>query len=237
MPRISVCMASYNGGKYIKEQLLSILKQIGKDDEVIVSDDGSSDDTLSVIGSLHDERIRLVKGPSMGSPTMNFEHALGLAKGEIIFLADQDDVWTEDKVTVCLKYLQTCDCVVSDAIVTDGALQTTCDSFFRLNHTKRGLLRNLFGKNGYLGCCMAFKRCVLDKALPFPPKTPMHDIWIGNVAAFYFKLSFIPEKLIRFRRHDHNSSSTARESVYGVREKLMFRWRICWGLIKILGKH
>lgn len=237
MPRISVCMASYNGGKYIKEQLLSILKQIGKDDEVIVSDDGSSDDTLSVIGSLHDERIRLVKGPSMGSPTMNFEHALGLAKGEIIFLADQDDVWTEDKVTVCLKYLQTCDCVVSDAIVTDGALQTTCDSFFRLNHTKRGLLRNLFGKNGYLGCCMAFKRCVLDKALPFPPKTPMHDIWIGNVAAFYLKLSFIPEKLIRFRRHDHNSSSTARESIYGVREKLMFRWRICRGLIKILGKH
>lgn len=237
MPRISVCMASYNGGKYIKEQLLSILKQIRKDDEVIVSDDGSSDDTLSVIGSLHDERIRLVKGPGMGSPTMNFEHALGLAKGEIIFLADQDDVWTEDKVTVCLEYLQTCDCVVSDAIVTDGALQTTCGSFFRLNHTKRGLLRNLFGKNGYLGCCMAFRRCVLDKALPFPPKTPMHDIWIGNVAAFYFKLSFIPEKLIRFRRHDHNSSSTARESIYGVREKLMFRWRICRGLIKILGKH
>lgn len=237
MTKISVCMASYNGGKYIKDQLVSILKQIGANDEVIVSDDGSSDDTISVIKGLNDNRIKVVDGPHVSSPTANFENALHYADGDIIFLADQDDVWLDGKVDTCLKYLKTCDCVVSDAVVTNGNLETTNCSFFSLNKTKSGLLYNLLLKNGYLGCCMAFKRCVLDKALPFPKNTPMHDIWIGNVAAFYYKQVFIPEKLIYFRRHDHNSSTTARKSSYGLYDKLMFRVRICEGLMSVKMRH
>ena len=237
MTKISVCIATYNGGKYIKEQLVSILGQIGVDDEVIVSDDGSSDATLSIIKSLDDDRIKLVDGPHLGSPTRNFENALRHAVGDIVFLADQDDVWQENKVAVCMKHLQVCDCVVSDAIVTDVNLRTTHDSFFGLYYTKEGLLYNLLIKNGYLGCCMAFKRKVLGKALPFPDKTPMHDIWIGNVAAFYFKLTFIPDRLIYFRRHDHNSSSTARKSTYGFYDRLMFRLHICQGLVGAMGGH
>ena len=104
---ISVCIATYNGARYIAEQLASILKQLSAEDEVVVSDDGSTDGTIDIVRSLNDRRIRIVDGPRRHSPTLNFEWALRNAKGEYIFLADQDDVWLEDKVTKCVEELQT----------------------------------------------------------------------------------------------------------------------------------
>ena len=165
---ISVCIATYNGARYIAEQLASILKQLSAEDEVVVSDDGSTDGTIDIVRSLNDRRIRIVDGPRRHSPTLNFEWALRNAKGEYIFLADQDDVWLEGKVTRCVEELQKCDCVVSDARVTDSLLNTTSESLFQLMHVRRGRLSNLLWRNGYTGCCMAFKREVLSKALPFP---------------------------------------------------------------------
>ena len=82
---ISVCIATYYGGKYIKEQLDSILFQLGKDDEVIISDDSSTDDTLSILESYHDERIVILTNQKFHSPVYNFENALKSAKGDFIF--------------------------------------------------------------------------------------------------------------------------------------------------------
>ncbi len=100
---ISVAMATYNGEKYIKEQLESILLQLENQDEVIVSDDGSTDHTLKIIESLNDQRIKILKGPRNGVK-QNFAHALSFCKGKYIFLSDQDDIWLENKV----KHLLTC---------------------------------------------------------------------------------------------------------------------------------
>ena len=83
---ISVCIATYNGARYIAEQLASILKQLSAEDEVVVSDDGSTDGTIDIVRSLNDRRIRIVDGPRRHSPTLNFERALRNAKGEYIFL-------------------------------------------------------------------------------------------------------------------------------------------------------
>lgn len=94
---ISVCMAAYNGEKYIKEQLLSILKQIGPNDEVVISDDGSKDRTKDIVDSLNDKRIRYVENKNKHGFTHNFENALQIAQGDYIFLADQDDIWRDDK--------------------------------------------------------------------------------------------------------------------------------------------
>ena len=89
---ISVCMATYNGEKFVCQQLRSITAQLGTADEVIVSDDGSTDSTLAVIESMGDSRIKTIEGPRRRSPVWNFENALRHAKGDYIFLADQDDV-------------------------------------------------------------------------------------------------------------------------------------------------
>ena len=102
---ISVCMATYNGEKYIRQQICSIISQIGEGDEVIISDDGSTDSTLDTIRSMADSRIRIVKGPCRRSPTLNFENALSHAQGDYIFLADQDDVWLPGKVSACVQWL------------------------------------------------------------------------------------------------------------------------------------
>lgn len=230
---ISVCIATYNGARYIGEQLASILKQLSAEDEVVVSDDGSTDGTLDIVRSLNDRRIRIVDGPRRHSPTLNFERALRNAKGDYVFLADQDDVWLEGKVRRCVEELQECDCVVSDARVTDSLLNTTSESLFKLMHVRRGRLSNLLWRNGYTGCCMAFKREVLNKALPFPTNIPMHDIWIGNVAAFCGRLRFIDDRLLLFRRHDATASCNGKGSTFSLWQKLMFRWHTLKNIVKL----
>lgn len=230
---ISVCIATYNGARYIGEQLASILKQLSAEDEVVVSDDGSTDGTLDIVRSLNDRRIRIVDGPRRHSPTLNFEWALRNAKGEYVFLADQDDVWLEGKVRRCMEELQKCDCVVSDAKVTDSCLNTTSESLFKLMHVRRGRLSNLLWRNGYTGCCMAFRREVLSKALPFPTDIPMHDIWIGNVAAFCGRLRFIDDRLLLFRRHDATASCNGKGSSYSLWQKLSFRWHTLKNIVKL----
>lgn len=229
---ISVCIASYNGVAEIGRQLDSIIPQLSDGDEVVISDDGSTDGTRELIRKYPSKLIRLIDGPSLGSPVPNFENALRHAKGDYIFLSDQDDKWLPNKVEVTMAALREHSCVVSDCFVTDGALKPLHPSFYALNKTRPGWMYNLLRKNGYLGCCMAFRRSVLEKSLPFPPRTPMHDIWIGNVAAMYFDVAFIPERLIYFCRHDHNASDTARKSQASVREKLSFRWVTVMALLR-----
>lgn len=231
---ISVCIATYNGEKFVREQISSILSQLSKDDEVVVSDDGSSDRTVDLVMSINDPRIRIVKGPCRSSLIANFENALKLAKGDYIFLSDQDDIWMENKVEITLKYLATYDCIVSDAIVVDENKNILKPSFFIHNSTHSGRFYNLIVKNGYLGCCMAFRKQVLEKSLPFDKHIPMHDIWIGNVAAFKFKTRFISEKLIMYRRHSHNNSTAAQKSDYSIKQRIMFRINIIKPLVKLL---
>ncbi len=233
---ISVCIATYNGEKYIKEQLLSILCQLGPDDEVIISDDGSTDNTIPTINRLSDNRIRVIEGPHRHSPTYNFEYAIKEAKGEYTFLSDQDDIWKKDKVKIFLKWLQTYDCIVSDAEVTDENLRTISPSLYEILNIKRGRIYNTIWKNGYTGCCMAFNRNVKNAALPFPKDIPMHDIWIGNVAAYMYKVKFIDNKLIYFRRHASTNSCNGKGSRYSLWQKISFRWIIIKNLF-ILNKH
>lgn len=229
---ISVCMATYNGEKYIRQQICSIISQIGEGDEVIISDDGSTDSTLDTIRSMADGRIRIVEGPCRQSPTLNFENALSHAKGDYIFLADQDDVWKPGKVSTMMEWLKRYDCVVSDAEMADESLRVIEKSYYSVHHTKPGRWYNLFVKNGYMGCCMAFTRRVLDAALPFPKGIAMHDLWIGNVAAFRFSVKFISNTLVTYRCHGGNASFTANmKSGFSLSEKLHIRLQTAINLL------
>ncbi|QHW00495.1 glycosyltransferase family 2 protein [Spirosoma endbachense] len=214
MTRISVCMATYNGERFIREQIESILPQLGFDDELIVSDDASTDSTLTIIRQFADNRIRIVTNHSSRSATRNFENALHHSTGDIIFLSDQDDVWFFNKVKTMMTYLHNHDLVVSDCDFIDEKGQLLGGSFFEHFHSNAGLLKN-FVKNTFLGNCMAFRRTLLDRALPFPKELHeatrylvYQDVWLGLLANSLFRVVFIPEKLSCFRRHANNASPT-----------------------------
>lgn len=198
---ISVCVATYNGEQYIEQQLRSILDQIAPEDEVIVSEDSSTDATLARVESLQDPRIRVLTHPRVGS-TQCFYLALEQAKGEYIFLSDQDDVWLEQKVERSIQVLQTYDLVVTDACVTDSSLQPIAPSLFGLLGSKEGLFKNWIACAFY-GATMAFRRSVLEAAQPFPSASYVaHDWWMGMVAEMTGKVCFLPEQHILYRRHD-----------------------------------
>ena len=232
---ISVCMATCNGERYIKEQLDSILCQLNEDDEVIISDDSSSDRTVEIIHSYNDKRIKLFENQKFMSPIYNFENALKHSLNEYIFLADQDDIWMNNKVNVCKKYLEEYDLVVSDADIIDCNNNIIHDSFYEVFGSKCGFFKNLI-KNSYHGCTIAFNRKVLQRALPFPKDLPMHDWWIGLISEIYGKPYFISENLISYRRHCGNSSPTCDHSRYSYFSRIRFRALIIKSLIaRIIG--
>jgi glycosyltransferase involved in cell wall biosynthesis len=227
---VSVCMAVKNGGQFVKEQIDSILPQLTLQDELVISDDDSADSTIDIILSLNDPRIRLLTNPYTGIVS-NFANALTFCKGDIIFLADQDDRWTHDKVEKTLVQLQNFDLVLTDCFVVSNDTPEQ-KSFFEHNGSAKGLVRNIF-RNSYMGCCMAFHRRVLEKALPIPKDLPMHDIWIGMIAELYFKVAFIPDKLVYHRRHAANASSTSGISAFSLSQKLNIRYKLIKNLIQL----
>ena len=231
---ISVCIATYNGERFIRQQIQSIVCQLNANDEVIVSDDGSTDATRDIIRSIGDRRIRIIEGPERKSPTLNFECALKAAKGDYIFLSDQDDVWKQNKVEVCMKWLQQYACVVSDAEVTDYSLNPLPPSLYAIIQVRPGRIYNTIWKNGYTGCCMAFRRDVLNASLPFPKSIPMHDIWIGNVAAYKYNVKFITDKLIYFRRHEDTVSCNGKGSKFTIWQQIKFRLNIIHNIFRLM---
>jgi len=231
---ISVCMATYNGERYINEQVTSILKQLEEDDELIVSDDGSNDGTLRILETFNDPRIKVFAGPQRGL-TYNFENAIKKASGDYLFLTDQDDVWEPDKVERMVAALQDADLVVSDAWICDERAESTGKSLYDICKPHKGFWLTLYHTT-YIGCCTAFRRSILKKLLPFPPHIVMHDYWIGQIADLYYKTTFIPDKLLRYRRHGDNTSAlTTGKSPLSLIQKLAYRYWIvryaltrCW---------
>ena len=206
---ISVCLPTYNGSRFIVEQIDSILNQLTDDDEIIIFDDNSTDGTINIIRNINDSRIKIYENKKFTSYVYNYENALNLARGDIIFLSDQDDVWLSNKIEIMCNALHDCDLVLSDCYVTDSNLNITQESYFEQRHTVKNRIWSLIGPSPYLGCCLAFKRVLLKKAIPFPLGISSHDIWLGNIAAFYFRVKYINDKLIYYRRHSGNTSIMA----------------------------
>jgi len=223
--KLSVCMATFNGEKYIARQLQSILCQLNAEDEVIISDDTSNDSTLKIIKNIGDKRVVLLENNMFRNPTFNFENALKHSTGDIIFLSDQDDEWKPNKVEITIELLKKYDMVVCDCELIDHDGNIIMDSFYKVNNSGKGLLKNFY-KNTYLGCCMAFNRKLLNKALPFPEKIPMHDIWLGMIASIFGDTCFTHHNLMYYRRHGNNSSTASGRSNNNLLNKIKFRYNL-----------
>lgn len=205
----SVCMATYNGSKFIKKQVDSILKQLSSMDELIIVDDCSIDDTVSILKNYNDKRIRIYINERNFGVVYSFNKALSLASKDIIFLSDQDDKWDEKKVSTILSLFQSkdVDLIVHDAIIISD-FEIISNSLFSYANSSNGFFRNLIS-NTYTGCCMVFKRSILKRILPIPQKKGIyHDAWIGIMSDFYnYKISFENIPLLYWYRHDKNESS------------------------------
>jgi glycosyltransferase involved in cell wall biosynthesis len=222
-------MTSYNGARYIAEQLETILGQLSDRDELILSDDASTDGTRAVVESVNDPRLKAAwNSPNVGL-FETLTRSLERASGDIIFLADQDDVWKPGKVEKMMDVFESrpaVTLVLSDAEVIDGRGERVAGLYLRLpageGNSRLRALRSI-AKNRYLGAAMAFRRSVLDYCLPIPARVPMHDMWIGILNDLYGKTFYLPEALIAYRRHSGNVTKPTRS---GLPQILAWRYRL-----------
>ena len=233
---ISVCMAVFNGELHLEEQLRSILIQLSDRDEVILVDDCSQDASEALIEGMRDSRITILRNSINVGPAASFARAISHAKGRYIFLSDQDDVWKPNKVaTMCGVFDSTRSLVlVSDARIVDSNHNVLFNSFFALRRSGPGFWHNLY-KNGFVGCCMAFRSEVKDFVLPFPDSKAMHDEWIGLCASIAGEVKFISNILIDYRRHENNVTQLGHGSLPSmVRKRIKFAFYILRRLPRIL---
>lgn len=223
---VSVALCTYNGENYIKEQLLSILKQTISVDEIIICDDGSTDDTINIIkDTLNDYSIYhkiYINNKKLGV-SRNFFNAIRQCRGEIIFTSDQDDVWLPNKVEIILnKFKEENDRVLvfSDAYIVDENLNY-------MNYTLKDLINidfknikskdyyNIFlNKNIVTGATMAFKKEIINYMEEEFPQYWLHDGWIAINSVLHGECLFIDKPLIKYRQHSKNVVGSVKYNYY-----------------------
>lgn len=226
---ISVCMTTYNGEAFLAQQLDSILPQLQADDEVLISDDGSTDQTPAILAQYaqQDERIRLLDGPRQGV-IRNVESVLRQARGRYLFLADQDDIWLPNRCADMLAVFHAhpdVQLVLADLAVIDAQGQLVAPSYFALRRVRPGFWPNVL-RNGYIGAGMAITAELQAEALPFPAQLPMHDMWLGALAGKHVAL--LPTVLTHYRRHTQNVSEIATTS--SIWRKLTWRMQLLYAV-------
>lgn len=223
---ISVCMATYNGEKYITRQLQSILCQLTPSDEIIIVDDCSVDTTCQLIDEVKDNRICLYRNENNLGFVKSFEKATLYAKNDIIFLSDQDDEWFREKVAAikALFIAKNLDLIIHNAVVMDGMGNVILDRWFR-KPLGQYLFTRHFINNHNMGCMMAFRKNFFEVAYPFPSCVESHDQWIGLNADLQNKrVHFLDECLMIWFRHGLNASSMRPRAV---RKIIISRVRMC----------
>ena len=229
-------MATYNGAKYIKQQIDSILCQLGVDDELIISDDGSTDETLSIITSYNDKRIKLFKHEKKIIKskfsrnniyvTKNFENAMNHCSGDYIFLSDQDDECLPNKYAELSKLLETNDVVMCNYSIIDQynneIISSNYDSSYNLHSN---FIKDLLHPK-FLGCCMGIRKDALSYILPFPSKLVAHDFWIGLLSLKMKKFCFTEKVLHKYRRHMGNVCFDEKTNTNPLYYKIFYRLQL-----------
>lgn len=229
---VSVCMATYNGARFVEEQLESILEQLPADGEVVVVDDASTDDTVAVVSAIGDPRIHVTVHEANSGYVATFEDALRLAGGAALVLSDQDDVWAPGRLDALVGALQNADVVASNlALYPDGAPLPTPfgGSDWHLSaststHRLRNSLGVLAGAMPYFGCAMAMRPSARSRILPFPAfLTESHDLWIALSGNAGRSMAHLEQVTVLRRLHDANTSPSRPR---GPVEVLKARWML-----------
>ena len=235
---VSVCMATYNGSAYLREQLDSILAELREGDEIVIIDDASPDGTVSVIESYDDPRIRLLRNEANLGYVRSFERALSIARGDVLLLSDQDDVWVPGRRDALVQAAGAKGIAASNLrlLGSEETLRSPLTGrpwLLRAADSTRPLrneLRILAGDIPYFGCAMAIRREALDLVLPFPEGlTESHDLWIATVANAARRMTHLEQPTLYRRVHEDNASTSRPRGIGAVlrsRLLLLRLWRL-----------
>lgn len=212
---VSVAMATYNGAAHVAEQLVSILAQLGPHDEVVVVDDASTDETVAVLGSVSDPRVRVIEATVNRGYVRTFQAAIRATRGEVVLLSDQDDVWLPGRLAALAQALSDHQVVASNLVVlgTGEPLRAPVgDRPWRLRSADSerhlaNVMGVLAGSRPYYGCAMGVRRDALAAVLPFPDfLAESHDLWLalyGNLAG---SIVHLDEPTLERRVHESNAT-------------------------------
>lgn len=243
--KVSVALCTYNGARHLSAQLRSIAVQSRRPDELVISDDGSTDDTLAVVeafGRTAPFSVRLHRQNVNLGVTQNFAFALGACQGEYIALCDQDDVWLPHKLETavsCLERDPAVQVAFSDATLADDALRPLARTLWqamRLRRRERACFRAgrglelLFSRTLVTGAATVLKAGFRDQLLPIPAVLPtpiLHDGWLALLAAARCELALIPEPLFVYRQHSRQQVGVVAERpVPGPWRRLRNGWAV-----------
>lgn len=219
--KVSVALCTYNGAKYLVEQMDSLLNQTHLPDEIIISDDGSTDGTVSIIETYQAKfggRIKFFQHDVNLGVFKNFPFAIGQCTGDIIFTCDQDDYWLPSKIEKHLERHQSdtsIDVVYSNADVVLESVERYLyplweqKTILDQENGQASVVSLLYKGKSIAGCCMSFKRAILSTITPFPDQI-YHDDWIATTSCVMGKISGISESLIKYRQHGRNAVGIVR---------------------------
>jgi glycosyltransferase involved in cell wall biosynthesis len=223
MIKVSVAVATYNGEIFLWEQLLSIHNQSRQPDEIIISDDNSTDKTLDIIkkfSSFTNIKVKVFKNSCNLGYAKNFEIAYNHVIGDYIFPCDQDDVWFEEKIEILLDFISNnpnYNVYVHDVILTNSELLH--DNITKLKMLKES---NLGVFEHGMGCATVIRGNFLKACLPFPIVMKGHDNWINTLALTTGTFAFTPDILQYYRRHDKNTSQISSNALTARKVKSLF---------------
>lgn len=234
---VSVALCTYNGERFVGEQLHSILAQSSSARQIVISDDGSTDATLDVVraelaaAGTSSPEVVILENPAPLGVTRNFEQAVLACTGDLIILSDQDDIWVPDRLARAEReFAARPDLLLlhGDARLVDKAGDPLGHSLFEAieftaaeqREVRRGhALDVLLRRNVVTGATTAFRRSLLDVATPFSD-TWVHDEWLAIIAAITGAVDFVGEPLIDYRQHGSNEIGAARPTMATRRAKL-----------------
>jgi glycosyltransferase involved in cell wall biosynthesis len=230
---ISIALCTYNGAKYLSSQLESYLAQSRLPDEVVVCDDCSQDETVAILQDFAARApfsMRVVVNDRNIGSSKNFEKAISLCSGDIIFLSDQDDVWAPSKIEEMVREFdanQTIGMVVSNAEFVDETLQPLGAAMFDRKYTdeekrlieKGDLFPVQLKSPVVIGGAMAFRARYGKIIIPIPTDIPemIHDEWIGVAISAFAKSVVLYKPLIKYRQHDEQQTGVANYIPIGFR--------------------
>lgn len=241
---IAILMATYNGEKYIEEQLDSILQQTYSDTVVFIHDDGSTDGTIDIVKKYtekYPDRVKIVEGEPTGGSKNNFLYLLNKVEADYYMFSDQDDVWLPHKIETLKSLIdemegedgvnpsETPILVFGDMKVVDEKLDVINDSFIRYNRLDADNLsfNRLVVQNVVAGCTTLFNRALRDEGLKYKDRDKLrwHDWWLTLIAAGKGRIAFHNESLQLYRQHGDNSIGAEKE--IGIKKKLkLLYWLI-----------
>lgn len=218
---ISIALATYNGSKFIREQLDSILTQSMDDFEIIVSDDCSTDNTFQILQEYadKDDRFKIFQNRQNLGFKKNFEHILSLCNGEFIAFCDQDDIWEPNHLETLYKNIEDNDCIGANSLIIDEKGDSQGDTLLKylrihvMPKDAEQLFQHELYSNVIQGTASLIRASLVKQALPIPDSIKYHDYWLALIAGLNGKCTYIKDVVLKYRRHSSNASGYQKFSI------------------------